>query len=225
MLLFRRADRLDILLLVAAVTVLPALTIWVVEALAGLVSGTLRRHLHLAAITGLFMLLAVEVVKATTGLRGPRLAAVASAAGLVGGALYAGLPWPRLWLRFPTPAPAGLRAAVPGRLGAGPAGAGAVGSLDLPARSPTVAQDTCIDEPAAPSPPGRIEVALQGLRLPVEAVPQGQAATRSRSMLILLNVRIPRERRGTPLRAGRSLPPGRAADVRNLYELRNRDHA
>jgi hypothetical protein len=87
MFLFRRADRLDILLLVAAVTVLPALTIWVVEVLAGLISGTLRRHLHLAAITGLFMLLAVEVVKATTGLRGPRLAAVASAAGLVGGVL------------------------------------------------------------------------------------------------------------------------------------------
>ena len=105
MFLFRRADRLDILLLVAAVTVLPALTIWVVEVLAGLVSATLRRHLHLAAITGLFMLLAVEVVKATTGLRGPRLAAVASAAGLIGGVLYAGLPWPRLWLRFLTPAP------------------------------------------------------------------------------------------------------------------------
>ena len=105
MFLFRRADRLDILLLVAAVTVLPALTIWVVEVLAGLVSATLRRHLHLAAITGLFMLLAVEVVKAMTGLRGPRLAAVASAAGLIGGVLYAGLPWPRLWLRFLTPAP------------------------------------------------------------------------------------------------------------------------
>jgi len=41
MFLFRRADRLDILLLVAAVTVLPALTIWVVEVLAGLVSGRL----------------------------------------------------------------------------------------------------------------------------------------------------------------------------------------
>ena len=38
MFLFRRADRLDILLLVAGVTVLPALSIWVVELLAGLVS-------------------------------------------------------------------------------------------------------------------------------------------------------------------------------------------
>jgi hypothetical protein len=103
--LFRRADRLDILLLVAGVTVLPALCIWVVEVLVGLVSGTVRRHLHLVAITGLFTLLAIEVVKATTDLRGPTLAAIASAGGLLGGALYASLAWPRLWLRFLTPAP------------------------------------------------------------------------------------------------------------------------
>jgi hypothetical protein len=36
-----RAGRLDILLLVVAVTVLPALAIWMVEALAGLVTATL----------------------------------------------------------------------------------------------------------------------------------------------------------------------------------------
>ena len=105
MFLFRRADRLDIVLLVVGVTLLPALSIWVVEVLVGLVSGTVRRHLHLVAITGLFTLLAVEVVKTTTDLRGPRLAAVASAGGLLGGLLYASLSWPRLWLRFLTPAP------------------------------------------------------------------------------------------------------------------------
>jgi Sulfatase len=105
MFLFRRADRLDILLLVAAVTLLPALCIWLVELLVGLVSGTVRRHLHLVAVTGLFTLLAVEVVKTTTDLRGPRLAAIASAGGLLGGVLYASLSWPRLWLRYLTPAP------------------------------------------------------------------------------------------------------------------------
>jgi Sulfatase len=105
MFLFRRADRLDILLLVLGVTVLPALSIWVVEMLAGLVSATLRRHLHLVAVTGLLTVLAVEVVKTTTDLRGPGLAAVASAAGLLGGVLYAGRSWPRLWLRFLAPAP------------------------------------------------------------------------------------------------------------------------
>src|SRR5829696_1697552 len=105
MFLFRRADRVDILMLVAAVTVLPALTIWLLEVLAGLVGATARRLLHLAAVTGLLVLLAVEVVKATTGLRGPGLAAVAAAGGLGGGVLYASLSWPRLWLRFLTPAP------------------------------------------------------------------------------------------------------------------------
>jgi hypothetical protein len=105
MFLFRRADRLDIVLLVVGVTLLPALTIWVVEELVGLVSGTVRRHLHLVAITGLFTLLAVEVVKATTDLRGLGLAVIASAGGLLGGLLYASLSWPRLWLRFLTPAP------------------------------------------------------------------------------------------------------------------------
>ena len=103
--LFRRADRLDILLLVAGVTVLPALGIWVVEALAGLASATAGRLLHLAAVTALLTLLAVEVVKATTDLRGPLLAVVASAGGLLGGVLYAGRSWPRLWLRYLTPAP------------------------------------------------------------------------------------------------------------------------
>ena len=103
--LFRRADRLDILLLVVAVTVLPALVVWLVEVLGGLVSATLGRHLHLAAMTGLFTLLAVEVVKKTTDLRGPRLAAVASAGGLLGGVLYTSRPWLRLWLRYLTPAP------------------------------------------------------------------------------------------------------------------------
>ena len=105
MFLFRWADRLDIVLLVVGVTLLPALTIWVVEELVGLVSGTVRRHLHLVAITGLFTLLAVEVVKATTDLRGLGLAVIASAGGLLGGLLYASLSWPRLWLRFLTPAP------------------------------------------------------------------------------------------------------------------------
>ena len=104
MFLFRRADRLDILALVAGLILLPALAIWLLEVLAGLVSGTARRLLHLAAVTGL-LVVAVEVVKATTGLRGPGLAAVAAAAGLGGGVVYASLSWPRLWLRFLAPAP------------------------------------------------------------------------------------------------------------------------
>src|SRR4029453_9300160 len=67
--------------------------------------GHARRPLHLVAVTGLLTLLAVEAVKKTTDLRGPRLAAIASAAGLLGGVLYVSRSWPRLWLRYLTPAP------------------------------------------------------------------------------------------------------------------------
>jgi hypothetical protein len=103
--LFRRADRLDIVLLVAGVTVLPALGVWAVEVLVGLVSESVSRFLHLAALTGLFVLLAVEVAKKLTELRGPRLLAIALAAGLLGGVLYARQSWLRLWLRYLAPAP------------------------------------------------------------------------------------------------------------------------
>jgi hypothetical protein len=103
--LFRRADRLDIVLLVAGVTLLPALAIWALEMLVGLVSEPVRRFLHLAALTGLFTVLAVEVAKKLTDLRGPRLVAIAVVGGLLAGGLYATQSWVRLWLRYLAPAP------------------------------------------------------------------------------------------------------------------------
>ena len=103
--LFRRAGRLDILLLVAVVTLLPGLSIWAFEVLVGLVSEPARRLLHLAAVTGLMALLALEVAKKVTDLRGPRLVGVAVAGGALGGVLYARTSWLRLWLRYLAPAP------------------------------------------------------------------------------------------------------------------------
>ncbi|HSR27187.1 MAG TPA: sulfatase, partial [Actinomycetes bacterium] len=103
--LFRRADRLDIVLLVLGVTLLPALAIWAVEVAVGLVSGTVRRFLHLAAIFGLFTLLAIQVAKKLTDLRGPVLAAIALVAGALAVVLYARQSWARLWLRYLAPAP------------------------------------------------------------------------------------------------------------------------
>jgi Sulfatase len=103
--LFRRADRLDIVLLVLGVTLLPALAIWAVEVAVGLVSGTVRRFLHLAAIFGLFTLLALQVAKKLTDLRGPLVVAVALVAGALAVVVYARASWPRLWLRYLTPAP------------------------------------------------------------------------------------------------------------------------
>ena len=103
--LFRRAGRLDILLLVAIVTFLPALGIWLGEVLVALVNRMVGRYLHLTAMTGLFALLAIEVVKKATDLRGFRLIAVAMAAGLLGGVLYDRWAGLRLWLRYLAPAP------------------------------------------------------------------------------------------------------------------------
>ena len=125
--LFRRADRLDIVLLVLGVTLLPALAIWAVEVAVGLVSGTVRRFLHLAAIFGLFTLLAIQVAKKLTDLRGPVLVAIALVAGALAVVLYARQSWARLWLRYLAPAPTGVRAGLPAHvahLQAGPAGPG-----------------------------------------------------------------------------------------------------
>ncbi|HEX3212516.1 MAG TPA: sulfatase, partial [Actinomycetota bacterium] len=103
--LFRRADRLDIVLLVLGVTLLPALAIWALEVAVGLVSATVRRFLHLAAIFGLFALLAIQVAKKLTGLRGPALVAVALVAGALAAWLYANWDGLKLWLRDLAPAP------------------------------------------------------------------------------------------------------------------------
>jgi hypothetical protein len=103
--LFRRADRLDIVLLVLGVTLLPALAIWALEVVVGLVSATVRRFLHLAAIFGLFALLAIQVAKKLTGLRGPALVAVALVAGALAAWLYANWDGLKLWLRYLAPAP------------------------------------------------------------------------------------------------------------------------
>jgi Sulfatase len=103
--LFRRADRLDIVLLVMGVTLLPALGIWALEVAVGVVSQTVRRFLHLAAIFGLFTLLAIQVAKKLTDLRGPVLVVIALAAGVGAVALYARQSWLRLWLRYLAPAP------------------------------------------------------------------------------------------------------------------------
>jgi hypothetical protein len=102
---FSRAGRGDILQLVAAVTLLPALGIWAGEVLVGLVSEPLRRLLHLAAVTMLLTLVAIQVLKKLTPVRGPALVALAAAVGLGAGALYAQQAWVKLWLRYLAPAP------------------------------------------------------------------------------------------------------------------------
>ncbi|HEX2374260.1 MAG TPA: sulfatase-like hydrolase/transferase [Actinomycetota bacterium] len=103
--LFRRADRLDIVALVLGVTLLPALFFWAFEFAVGLVSETVRRMAHLAAMAALLTLLAIQVAKKLTDLRGPVVVAIALAGGVLAAGLYARASWPRLWLRYLAPAP------------------------------------------------------------------------------------------------------------------------
>ena len=102
---FSRAGRGDILQLVVGVTLLPALGIWAGEVLVGLVSEPLRRLLHLAAVTTLLTLVAIQVIKKLTEVRGPVLVVLAAAVGLLAGALYARQAWLKLWVRYLAPAP------------------------------------------------------------------------------------------------------------------------
>jgi sulfatase-like protein len=103
--LFRQAGRATILILVLAVTVLPALVLWLAELVAGLAGDQVRRAVHLLSVTGLLAVLALEVAKHLTSVRGPVLVAIGVAGGLAGGLLYASWPGLKLWLRYLAPAP------------------------------------------------------------------------------------------------------------------------
>ncbi|HEX5880329.1 MAG TPA: hypothetical protein VF468_18740, partial [Actinomycetota bacterium] len=87
--LFRRADRLDIVALALGLLLLPALGIWTAEVLTGLVNERARRYLHLAAVAGLLSLVAIQVAKKLTGLRGPLVVAIALAVGALAAVVYA----------------------------------------------------------------------------------------------------------------------------------------
>src|SRR6266511_574854 len=103
--IFRRADRLDILLLVGIVTVLPALYLWVFELIMRLAGERPRHALHLVIVTSLLAILAMEVGKKLLPLRGKRLALVAVVVALALGLLYLRQAWLRMWLRYLAPAP------------------------------------------------------------------------------------------------------------------------
>ncbi len=103
--LFRRAGRGEILILVLAVTVLPALGLWLAEQAAGLAGERVRRVVHVAMVAGLLAVIALEVGKNLTSVRGPALVAVGVAGGVAGGLAYARWSGLKLWLRYLAPAP------------------------------------------------------------------------------------------------------------------------
>jgi Sulfatase len=104
--LLHRSDRTQILLLVALIVLAPTAGLWAAQALAWLVAGErVRRLVHLAMVTGLFCLLALEAAKKLTGLRGRRLVLAALVLGVAAGLVYARWAAVRLWLRYLAPAP------------------------------------------------------------------------------------------------------------------------
>ena len=86
--LFRQAGRGEILILVLAVTVLPALGLWLAEQVAGLAGERFRRLVHVGMVTGLLAVIALEIGKNLTSVRGPALVAVGVLGGLAGGLAY-----------------------------------------------------------------------------------------------------------------------------------------
>jgi hypothetical protein len=95
-----------ILLLVATLAVLLPLLLWAGEAVVRLLAGArLRSLVHLAVVTGLLTLLALETGKRLLPVRGKRLALAALLAGAVAGLLYQRRSGLRLWLRYLAPAP------------------------------------------------------------------------------------------------------------------------
>lgn len=103
--IFRRADRLDILLLIAVVTLLPALYLWLFELIMSLAGERARQVAHVVIVTALLAVLAVEVGKRLLPLRGRLLVLVAVVVALAIGFLYVKQAWLRLWLRYLAPAP------------------------------------------------------------------------------------------------------------------------
>ena len=104
-LLFHRLNPGEVLLLVAVLALLPPLALWAVEAAAGLAGPRARRATHALLVAGLMVVLAVQVGKHLTGLRGPVLAAAASAAGLLATAVCLRSRLARQVLRAASPAP------------------------------------------------------------------------------------------------------------------------
>jgi hypothetical protein len=103
--LFRRAGAADILVLAALVVLGPPLALWAGEALVGLAGRGPRRLAHLAVVAGLLTLLAVEVAKHLSAVRGVALLGLGLAGGLAATVAYARSEALRLWLRYASPAP------------------------------------------------------------------------------------------------------------------------
>ncbi len=102
---FRGAGAADIVVFGLIVTFVPALILWVIEAVVGLINRRARRWVHTALLALLAALFVVLLVKDVSGLRGLLLAASAVAAGAGFGFLYVRVESTRTWLAYASIAP------------------------------------------------------------------------------------------------------------------------
>jgi hypothetical protein len=105
LLLFRQADREDVVLLGVAVVLVPPLALNALEVLAGLAGRPARRLVHLVVVALLLGLLGLELAKQLTSVRGPALVLLGGLAAAGGGLAYARTVPARRWLHWLWPAP------------------------------------------------------------------------------------------------------------------------
>jgi hypothetical protein len=98
-LIFHRAGTADVLLLVAAITLIPALVLWGIGASIGLAGRRVRSASQAVLLGMVLALLAVQVGKSLTPLRGPALVAVAALLGVALAVVYPRFSAPRQVLR------------------------------------------------------------------------------------------------------------------------------
>ncbi|MGI8607521.1 MAG: sulfatase-like hydrolase/transferase [Gaiellaceae bacterium] len=101
----RRSSPLEIVGFALAVTFLPPLAMFAVEALAGLASPFLRRALHLVFVAGLTGLIAIQLVKRAGDHSSALVIALAAAVGIAVALLYLRAPPARSFLTILSPAP------------------------------------------------------------------------------------------------------------------------
>jgi hypothetical protein len=99
-LLSRRTTVTEAVLFAIVLIVVPALVLWTVEVLVGLVAPAARRVVHAALAALLAGIIVVELLKRATGL-GPTVLVVAGVVlGAVAGVLLYRWAWVRTWLRY-----------------------------------------------------------------------------------------------------------------------------
>lgn len=103
--LFRKASTAEIVALTAVVVAGPPLVLWAVGGVASLAGPRARRRVHLASLAVLLTVVAIEVLKEVTPLRGMALLGAGAALAAGGLALYARRAGVRLWFRYVSPAP------------------------------------------------------------------------------------------------------------------------